>query len=217
MTDRALLINRIVAPVTVLGPGTRVGVWVQGCTIGCAGCSSRDTWSTDAGSPMPVDAVTREVLAAAAEFDASGLSITGGEPFQQPDAVADLLRAVRAQWPGTEPMDALVFTGYAAGAARRRSAALWEAADVVVAGPYRRDRPSDHPLLGSNNQEVVEITALGAHRLGQMSGLRRVQIAIQGRDLALLGLPRPGDLDRLRETLERRGVCFESVSWQGRP
>ena len=41
----ALVVNRVHFPVTALGPGRRLGVWVQGCSIGCAGCLAHDTWA----------------------------------------------------------------------------------------------------------------------------------------------------------------------------
>ncbi|MCA1696856.1 MAG: radical SAM protein, partial [Actinobacteria bacterium] len=45
-------------PVTTLGYGTRAGVWVQGCTIGCHGCASRDTWAVTEGTVVrPADVV----------------------------------------------------------------------------------------------------------------------------------------------------------------
>ncbi len=214
MTERALLINRIIAPVTALGPGVRVGVWVQGCTIGCAGCASTDTWSSDGGTLMSVESAAEQVVGVAGQTGATGLTISGGEPFQQAEAVAELVELSRSRWPGSDPMDALVFTGYTARAARRRSARLWRVADLIVAGPYRRDRPARHPLLASSNQSIEQRTDLGAQRLATMVSSRRIQVAAQGRDLVIVGLPDPGDLDRLREALERRGVHLGSVSWQ---
>ena len=38
-----LALSRMHFPVTTLGPGNRIGIWVQGCTIRCPGCVSADT------------------------------------------------------------------------------------------------------------------------------------------------------------------------------
>ncbi|HSV19446.1 MAG TPA: 4Fe-4S cluster-binding domain-containing protein, partial [Casimicrobiaceae bacterium] len=40
-------LNKAHWPVTVLGPGKRIGLWLQGCSIHCPGCVSQDTWSAD--------------------------------------------------------------------------------------------------------------------------------------------------------------------------
>lgn len=210
----ALQLNRILWPVTTLGPGVRVGLWVQGCTIGCRGCASTDTWADDGGTSVAVTDVADQVTAAALASGATGLTVTGGEPFQQADAVAALIDSVRSRWPGGEPMDALVFTGYTAPAARRISPALWRVADIMVAGPYRRDRPSGHPLIASSNQTVEVLTALGGERQETLSVGRRMQVAVEGDVVSLVGLPQPGDLDRLRIALEGRGIRLGSVSWQ---
>lgn len=210
-------VNRLAAPVTVLGPGTRVAVWVQGCTIRCAGCASVDTWDATAGATWEVDALADTILAEAASVDATGLTITGGEPFQQPDAVAALISRLRAGWPLTSQPDVLVFTGYAAAAARRRAPALWDSADVIIAGPYRRDRPSDNPLLGSANQTIVTPTALGRERLATIApGRPRLQVSADDGALSLIGLPDPGDLARLRALLAARGIDLGGVSWDER-
>jgi anaerobic ribonucleoside-triphosphate reductase activating protein len=44
MSDRIGL-NRVHFPVTALGPGRRIGIWLQGCLIRCPGCMSLDTWA----------------------------------------------------------------------------------------------------------------------------------------------------------------------------
>lgn len=209
-----LRISRVAAPVTVLGPGVRVALWVQGCTIGCRGCASVDTWSTDGGSNAEIGTLAAELARIAAEVGATGLTVTGGEPFQQPDETAQLIEAARATWPVGEAMDALVFTGYAAAAARRRAPGLWAVADTVIAGPYRRDRPSPHPLLGSANQTIETNTALGEARMATVARARpSLQLAVVEGAVSLVGLPDPGDLDRLRDKLATRGIHLPTVSW----
>ena len=208
-------ISRLAAPITVLGPGTRVALWVQGCTIGCHGCASTDTWDAAAGTAWAVPALADEIVRLAARTGATGLSVTGGEPFQQAAALPELIAAVRRRWPADEPADVLVFTGYAAAAAQRRGSELWDAADIVIAGPYRRDRPSDHPLLGSANQTIHAPTALGQERLATISSARaRLQVSVADGQLSLVGMPDPGDLTRLRALLAERGVLLRDVSWQ---
>ena len=50
----SIQINKAHFPVTVLGPGRRIGLWVQGCSIGCKGCVSMDTWAPDASRAVPI-------------------------------------------------------------------------------------------------------------------------------------------------------------------
>ncbi|QAY71440.1 4Fe-4S single cluster domain-containing protein [Xylanimonas protaetiae] len=204
-----LRLSRTLSPVTALGPGRRVGLWVQGCTIGCAGCASQDTWDAGGGDEVSVPGLAALLAARVDAEGLDGLTVTGGEPLQQAQAVTAVLRLVRAAHP---ELDVLVFTGYAAAAARRRAPELFAVADAVVAGPYRRDRPSDHPLLASANQTLELLTA---RALTRYAGLRpRIQVGADDDDLWLLGLPEPGDLDRVREALAARGIHLEGASWE---
>jgi anaerobic ribonucleoside-triphosphate reductase activating protein len=203
-------ISRLAAPITALGPGIRVAVWVQGCTIGCAGCASVDTWDAAGGTSWDVAVLADHLVDTAITVGAEGLTITGGEPFQQADAVAALIDAVRERWDA----DVLLFTGYAASAARRVSPVLWSRLDMAIAGPYRRDRPSAHPLLGSANQTVEALTDRGATLLHPIAdGATHLQVTESAGALHIVGMPSPGDLPRLRRMLAERGVRLNGVSW----
>src|SRR5919197_588417 len=91
----SLLLAKAHYPVTTLGPGTRAGLWTQGCTIGCVGCLSRDTWHPDPRTAVPVGTVLGWLASLPGPVD--GVTISGGEPFQQPDALAALLHGIR-EW-----------------------------------------------------------------------------------------------------------------------
>src|SRR5688572_8819093 len=77
MHPPTLQLNKAHWPVTVLGPGRRIGLWVQGCTIGCRGCVSQDTWPSDATKSVAIRdliAWCRRVSAGAPD----GVTISGG-------------------------------------------------------------------------------------------------------------------------------------------
>lgn len=145
----------------------------------------------------------------------TGLTITGGEPLQQSAALTSLLRALKARWlaAGAE-IDVLLFTGYALRAARARAAHVLDLADVVVAGPYRAHHGHGGGLLGSTNQELLVKSDLGRARLAALETAPSLQVTMVGTTLTMVGLPRPGDLDRLRSELEVVGIEMGSVSWQ---
>jgi anaerobic ribonucleoside-triphosphate reductase activating protein len=209
-----LRVNRLHHPVTALGYGSRAGIWVQGCSIGCRGCASRDTWDADAGEPMePAEIV--EWLDSLGSVD--GVSVSGGEPFQQAEALAELLGAI-VEWRGNRPVDVLAFSGYAWPrlAAEPAFAPALDRCDAVVAGPYVDARNTGAPLRGSDNQRIVVLTALGTARYGAGVDLppRRMQVASDGDRIRLIGIPQRGDLDRVVEGLAARGIALESVSWR---
>ncbi|GAB3430837.1 4Fe-4S cluster-binding domain-containing protein [Actinophytocola sediminis] len=211
----ALRINRRHHPVTVLGHGVRAGIWLQGCTIGCAGCASTDTWDQAGGTPVEPAELVGWLDGLAEPLD--GVTISGGEPFQQPAALGELLAALAA-WRGDRPIDLLVFSGYAWSrlGGRAEYATALAHCDAVVAGPYVERRNTGNALRGSDNQRIVPRTALGEARYGgDPARSPALQVFLEGAAVRLIGIPRRGDLDRLRAGLAARGVHTENVTWLG--
>jgi anaerobic ribonucleoside-triphosphate reductase activating protein len=81
-----------------------------------------------------------------------GLTISGGEPFQQLDAVIDLGAKVRERG-----LSVLIFTGYTKRQALEKVSRerLETACDVLIAGPYVRSLHIAEGLRGSSNKEYV--------------------------------------------------------------
>jgi anaerobic ribonucleoside-triphosphate reductase activating protein len=209
-------ISRVHAPVTVLGPGRRVGVWVQGCTLACAGCASRDTWDPDGGREVATDDLLATILDLGADCD--GLTVSGGEPLQQADDLAQLLAAIRrSPTARAREWDILLFTGLAEHEwtdSQRATAAL---ADAVVAGRYQAGDPGEHPLVASGNQRLLPLTPTGRERYGGAPadpGARTLQVVLDDAGLTMIGLPRPGDLGRMERRLRSRGVTLTGVTWR---
>lgn len=211
------MLNRAHYPVTTLGPGVRAGIWVQGCTIGCRGCASQDTWLTD---PSQLVDVGQLVSWLATLPHLQGLTVTGGEPFQQPDAVRVLLSAVR-DWASElgRVLDILVYSGYTYGALNRRASAapVLALCDAVITGPYIDRLNPGGPWRGSANQQLIILSALGEERFGlaetTASREQRLQLSSDGSQLWLIGIPGRGDLDALEYGLQIRGVTVQGRSW----
>lgn len=136
MTDnpnkQRILVHRIVPHSTVNGPGRRAVVWTQGCSIGCPGCFNPETHTLEQAVAVWHDPV--ELGRDLARLSADGLTVSGGEPLDQPIAVTALINAYRSSSSGT----VLLFTGYAiesimADPDRRLAIA---SCDAVLAGPY---------------------------------------------------------------------------------
>jgi len=197
-------LSRVHFPVTTLGPGRRVGIWFQGCSIRCPGCVSADTWGRGRRRTR-VD----ELLAQAAPWlaEADGVTVSGGEPFDQPDALLELLATLR----GRHDLDVLVFSGYPL---ERLSGVLARAdglIDALVSDPFDRARPQTLALRGSDNQRLNLLTPRGRARFAAYE--RRLDESDRALDLMfdddgsvwMAGIPRPDDLVRLRAMLRAQG------------
>ncbi|PMR60997.1 ribonucleoside-triphosphate reductase activating protein [Verrucosispora sp. ts21] len=145
---------RFLAATRAEGPGERTAIWVQGCAIRCPGCFNPHLWGSRGGEQVAPHELARRVLDAGTD----GLTLLGGEPFDQAAALARVAAEV-----GAAGRSVMTFTGYtrsqldaAVDAGRTDVAALLAATDLLVAGPFQADRIDiRRPWVGSTNQEFV--------------------------------------------------------------
>ncbi|MFN0156343.1 MAG: 4Fe-4S single cluster domain-containing protein [Gaiella sp.] len=198
-------------PVTALGYGIRIGIWTQGCSIGCPGCMSVETWDPAAGSAVEVDAVIEQCRRWAAYGPIDGITISGGEPFEQPEALLFLIGRLRA-WMADDCRggDILCYSGHGEGRLRKHHDEILENLDAVIVGPFQEGAGEGGPLRGTANQRIMQLTPLGAERYadeGQATrGRRSLQLEVVDGRLTIIGVPRIGDLDRLETALVADGV-----------
>ena len=67
---------------TANGPGIRVSLFVSGCTIHCKGCFNPESWDFDAGNKFDSETY-RKLFKALEDPYVQGLSILGGDPFEE--------------------------------------------------------------------------------------------------------------------------------------
>jgi anaerobic ribonucleoside-triphosphate reductase activating protein len=143
-------------PVTALGPGRRVALWVAGCPLRCKGCITPHLLSADAGKSITVTRLAQHLLQLPLPLD--GVTLTGGEPFAQAEALAALLSLVKGERPH---WNVLTFSGFTLGQWQRGDSAqrrLLQQLDMLVDGPYLAGRPGRHPLTASSNQRLHLLT-----------------------------------------------------------
>ena len=210
-------INRVHYPVVVLGHGRRAGIWTQGCGIGCAGCVSLDTWDADPATEVDVTAVTD--WCAALPGDVDGVTISGGEPFDQPDAFLALLEGLHAWRAGRDrPVDLLAYSGRSLTVLRARFAPHLALLDAVIPGRFVAALAPGNRWRGSANQDLVPLSRLGHERydseVDRPAGTTRIQVGSDGERIYHIGVPAPGDLVALEAALARRGLAYEEASWR---
>jgi len=76
------------------GPGTRFVAFLAGCPLRCQFCHSPDTWYRRSGHPVSVDDLMLEVRRYERFIKVAhgGVTLSGGEPLQQPAFTREVLR-----------------------------------------------------------------------------------------------------------------------------
>ena len=200
-----IAINKIHFPVTTLGFGRRIGVWTQGCSIRCPGCINRDTWHNDGSYYIDIASLCHAITQWLQQSD--GVTISGGEPFDQPAALHELLKQLRARSDG----DILVYSGYTHRKLLAEFQDIISSIDVLITEPFDANAPQTLNLRGSDNQRVFLLTELARRRYSPdldrqpWPNERRMDVAIEGDAVFLAGIPSAGMTKRLREELAGRG------------
>ncbi len=169
-------VARTVARSAANGPGERFVVWVQGCPLACPGCWNPDTWDFTRRHVRDVADLAVEILAT---DGIEGVTFTGGEPFAQARALAELAILL---WDAG--LSVFVFSGYELDElASDDQRALLDVTDVLVAGRYvEAQRSEGLPWRGSANQQVHFLT--GRYAVDDMTEAPEVEFHL-GADGAL--------------------------------
>ncbi|ABK02414.1 putative anaerobic ribonucleoside-triphosphate reductase activating protein [Arthrobacter sp. FB24] len=153
MNDGHLQVARVLHGTTAEGPGLRSAVWFQGCSIQCKGCINPHLFNPRGGTRTPIAEIVDQAVAAGVE----GLTLIGGEPFDQPASGAALAKAAQERGLGV-----IAFSGYEYESLLGRddvTKAFLAATDLLVDGPYEARNPETRrALVGSSNQRFIHLT-----------------------------------------------------------
>jgi anaerobic ribonucleoside-triphosphate reductase activating protein len=151
------------------GPGLRLSIYTQGCSHHCPGCHNPETQDPCGGSPVQI-AELLDLIDSCSGLD--GITISGGEPFEQPQPVAALASAVFERG-----LNLVLYSGYT-----YEKLLLMSRSDpyiniilsfgwLLVDGPFiLAERDLTIPFRGSRNQRIIDLPgSLQSNRLVQWS------------------------------------------------
>ncbi len=146
----------VVTDSIVDGPGFRTAIFTQGCPHHCPGCHNPESHDPEGGTQWTLEAVE-------AKFTGNplldGITLSGGEPFQQPAACAELARRAHAKG-----LNVWTFTGYLYEQLLQKAEQepaigdLLRQTDVLVDGPFLlAERSLELVYKGSKNQRTIDL------------------------------------------------------------
>lgn len=203
-----LYLDRISLPVTNLGPGRRIGLWVQGCSRKCPGCISPELAERNEKFRCPVEGVAARIYSVHKGFD--GITISGGEPFDQAKALHRLCSMLIDR----TPLDILVYTGYTLEEIRKGDPdkkGFLNCIDFLIDGPYIKELPNTKIWRGSDNQRIHCLSDRAAtfNYLDDMvyKGKRVLQYELNKREgLRIVGIPERGFKDKFNKIADQYGI-----------
>jgi len=208
MKIKTVLINHIIYPVKNLGFGNRVGIWFQGCTIHCKGCMAKYTWDFDDKYKMTYEEVYKE-LKKYSKHKPYGVTISGGEPFDQPEGLLNVLDICHE----LNFNEILVYSGYNFDYLTNKYPKILSMIDILISEPFIEELPTKKIWRGSDNQKLHILSHRCKERYKGIDldslcyeGEPSIQVEIFDDSVLIIGIPRRGDLEKLKEYLKYRGV-----------
>ena len=122
--------------------------------MACPGCFNPQTHAFSGGEGVAVAELFQRVVRLGPAIE--GLTLSGGEPFQQREAIAELLARLR----GETNLSVIVFTGYTweEVSALPQAGGLLAGVDVLIAGRYVAAERVARGLRGSANKTIHLLT-----------------------------------------------------------
>lgn len=145
--DTEISVAKIISRSSIYGPGRRVVIWVQGCSLGCQGCWNEDLWPFKGGESVSINSIIQPIDTAEIE----GITILGGEPLQQPKSTLELIRQARSVGLST-----MLYTGFEPHELKGPALRALILSDIAVVGRYRESaRDIGLRWRGSSNQRIL--------------------------------------------------------------
>ena len=136
------------------GPGIRFTTFCQGCPHHCPGCQNPETWPFEGGFEVTPEEVVEHVKRNPLT---RGVTFSGGEPFAQAAAHAELARQLKAAG-----FEVASYTGYTFEQLLEEQDPakldLLQQLDILVDGPFRQEELSlELRFRGSANQRILNV------------------------------------------------------------
>ena len=136
------------------GTGFRAVVFFQGCFRACPGCQNPQTHDPKGGTEEETENIIKKILS---DPYLDGVTLSGGEPFLQPEAAAEIAAAVKKAG-----RNVWTFTGYTYEELKAENNPAFDnllaLTDVLVDGPFLIAQKSlELKFRGSRNQRILQL------------------------------------------------------------
>ena len=184
----------------LLGPGDRFAIWVHGCCFHCEGCLAVNT-RFGKYKEINVSDLAHEINNSGCD----GITISGGEPFLQAEALAALVKQVKNE----RDIGVIIYSGFTIEELRdkKECAELLGLTDILIDGRYIKELDDGRPYIGSSNQKLHYLT----DRYKEISKdyyaapRRRAEIKFNADSVTLIGVPSANVLQIWQEIKYKNG------------
>lgn len=138
------------------GEGVRNSIYVSGCRFNCKGCFNKATQNFRYGIPF-IDELEKQIIEDLSHLYVQGLSLLGGEPFENTNTVIRVIERVREVYGDSK--DIWVWTGYKFEDLKEAEhLKILNNVDVLIDGQFEiENKDLTLHYRGSSNQRIIKV------------------------------------------------------------
>lgn len=201
-------INNYKLKTDLLGPYFRSALWVQGCMKNCPDCIAQGTHSSDENL-----LISSRILAGlfALQSDTEGITISGGEPFLQAEALYELVAEIKEI---RHDYGVIVYTGMnyheIVRNGDKQAKKFLETIDILIDGEYKNNMPDERFAVGSGNQNIIRLSERYSLQVidefyHRKKKTQKIEICVDKKGVSFTGVPSENSenvLKNLKNSLE---------------
>lgn len=209
MKEQYLYINGFSYPVTNLGPGKRIVLWVEGCSLKCKGCMAISMQEKKESHKKTVRKIFLTIKEASQELD--GITISGGEPFEQAESLYELVQLIRKE----THLDIMVYSGYTIEELKGQGNSankLLRLIDILIDGRFEERNTNRKLWRGSDNQKFYILSEKAKiyqqYVDAEYNERRELHLEIADGSFKIIGIPERGFLKDLNRRCKKLGFIL---------
>ena len=141
------------------GPGKRIIIWVQGCTINCKGCFNEKLQPHVARHLVNPELFAIKIVELCKDNKCEGVTLSGGEPFQQSKALIKFLSIIK-----NNGLTTACFSGYKSITLLNSNdihvKSLLKNIDILIAGEFKvTNKYSNRTWYKNSDKDIVFLTS----------------------------------------------------------
>ena len=217
MGEDYLYIHSISCPITVLGPGKRIVLWLEGCSLNCTGCMAASMKIRHQRNQMPVYKIIESFKQPTEGLD--GITISGGEPFEQADPLCEMVKLIKSE----THLDIMMYSGYTIKELNEYSESarqILSLIDILVDGRFEEGLSNKKMWRGSDNQKL-HLLSERAQKYRYVENARydtKRPLSFEldkNNELKIIGIPERGFIRLFEETLLTKGMSIVGRNTNG--
>jgi anaerobic ribonucleoside-triphosphate reductase activating protein len=188
-----------------IGPFNRNAIWLCGCSKRCVGCLDSNSERNE-GEWVSIDKLAKILTVGEA---IEGITISGGEPFEQIDGLYELLIKIKDL---RDDFGIIVYTGWMIHELYKlkdkKVKGILSMIDMLIDGEYKNVLNDNRALVGSSNQNIILLTNRYKSILEKYYGVnakRRIEVRITHKGMQMIGVPTKDSIT-LWKQLSGRGI-----------